>query len=66
MVWSYHYRLVVVSVVITTLGSYAALGLAGRVTSARGSDRAIVLGIAILTSAYHRLVRKPSAMRVMC
>jgi two-component system sensor histidine kinase/response regulator len=39
MVTSYDYRLVVLSVVISTLASYAALDLAGRVTAARGQVR---------------------------
>jgi NO-binding membrane sensor protein with MHYT domain len=33
---AYDYRLVVLSVVISTLASYAALDLGGRVTAARG------------------------------
>jgi two-component system sensor histidine kinase/response regulator len=37
MVTSYDYRLVALSVVISTLASYAALDLAGRVTAARGA-----------------------------
>ncbi len=36
---AYDYRLVVVSVVISTLASYAALDLGGRVTAARGAVR---------------------------
>jgi diguanylate cyclase (GGDEF)-like protein/PAS domain S-box-containing protein len=39
LVGSYDYRLVVLSVVIATFASYAALDLAGRVTVARGSAR---------------------------
>jgi diguanylate cyclase (GGDEF)-like protein/PAS domain S-box-containing protein len=39
LVGSYDYRLVVLSVVIATLASYAALDLAGRVIVARGSAR---------------------------
>src|ERR1700693_1474449 len=39
LVGSYDYRLVVLSVVIATLASYAALDLVGRVTIARGSAR---------------------------
>jgi two-component system sensor histidine kinase/response regulator len=41
---SYDYRLVSLSVLISILASYAALDLAGRVTSARGSVRALWLG----------------------
>jgi len=41
---SYDYRLVVLSVVISVLASYAALDLAGRVTSARGVARSLWLG----------------------
>src|SRR5437868_5559915 len=40
---SYDYRLVGVSVTIAVLASYAALDLAGRVTSSRGRTRAIWL-----------------------
>ena len=43
MVGSYDYRLVVLSVVIAVVASYAALDLAGRVTSARGGIRALWL-----------------------
>jgi two-component system sensor histidine kinase/response regulator len=43
MVGSYDYRLVALSVVIAVLASYAALSLAERVTSARGSARTIWL-----------------------
>jgi PAS domain S-box-containing protein len=43
MVGSYDYRLVAFSVVIAVLASYAALDLAGRVTSARGGARSIWL-----------------------
>jgi two-component system sensor histidine kinase/response regulator len=39
MVMSYNYYLVALSVAISTLASYAALDLAGRVTAARGSVR---------------------------
>jgi NO-binding membrane sensor protein with MHYT domain len=39
MVMSYNYYLVAVSVLISTLASYAALDLAGRVTAARGAIR---------------------------
>jgi diguanylate cyclase (GGDEF)-like protein/PAS domain S-box-containing protein len=39
LVGSYDYRLVILSVVIATFASYAALDLAGRVTVARGSAR---------------------------
>ena len=44
MAGAYDYRLVALSVVIATLASYAALDLAGRVTSARGGLRAAWLG----------------------
>jgi two-component system sensor histidine kinase/response regulator len=44
LVGSYDYRLVALSVVISVLASYAALDLAGRVTSARGAIRALWLG----------------------
>src|SRR5580704_2902823 len=43
MVGTYDYRLVALSVVIAILASYAALDLAGRVTAARGSPRAVWL-----------------------
>jgi two-component system sensor histidine kinase/response regulator len=43
MVGTYDYRIVALSVVIAVLASYAALDLAGRVTSARGLIRAIWL-----------------------
>jgi two-component system, sensor histidine kinase and response regulator len=43
LVGSYDYRLVALSVVIAVLASYAALDLAGRVTSARGGARAVWL-----------------------
>jgi len=43
MVGSYDYRLVALSVVIAVLASYAALDLAGRVTSARGGARSLWL-----------------------
>lgn len=43
LVGSYDYRLVALSVVIAVLASYAALDLAGRVTSARGAARAVWL-----------------------
>jgi len=39
LVGSYDYRLVALSVVIAVLASYAALGLAGRVTFSRGMAR---------------------------
>jgi len=42
---SYDYRLVALSVVIAVLASYAALDLAGRVTSARGTTRRLWLGV---------------------
>jgi two-component system sensor histidine kinase/response regulator len=41
---SYDYRLVGLSVLIAVLASYAALDLAGRVTSARGGARSLWLG----------------------
>lgn len=44
MVGSYDYRLVGLSVAIAVLASYAALDLAGRVTSARGGARSLWLG----------------------
>jgi two-component system sensor histidine kinase/response regulator len=43
MTGSYEYRLVVVSVLIAMMASYAALDLAGRVTSARGVARILWL-----------------------
>src|ERR1700690_4326097 len=43
MVGSYDYRLVALSVVIAVLASYAALDVAGRVTSAKGGIRAVWL-----------------------
>jgi two-component system, sensor histidine kinase and response regulator len=43
LVGTYDYRLVSLSVLISTLASYAALDLAGRVTSARGGVRALWL-----------------------
>jgi two-component system, sensor histidine kinase and response regulator len=43
LVGTYDYRLVALSVVIAICASYAALDLAGRVTAARGSSRAIWL-----------------------
>jgi two-component system sensor histidine kinase/response regulator len=56
---SYDYRLVVLSVVISVLASYAALDLAGRVTSARGGARtlwlsggAMAMGIGIWSMHY--------------
>ena len=39
MVGTYNHRLVVLSLIIAILSSYAALDLAGRVTSARGRAR---------------------------
>jgi two-component system sensor histidine kinase/response regulator len=44
LVGSYDIRLVVLSVLIAVAASYAALDLAGRVTSARGSVRVVWLG----------------------
>jgi two-component system, sensor histidine kinase and response regulator len=41
---SYDHRLVILSVIISVLASYAALDLAGRVTSARGTARPFWLG----------------------
>lgn len=41
---TYDYRLVALSVVIAVMASYAALDLAGRVTSARGRARFLWLG----------------------
>jgi|HubBroStandDraft_6_1064221.scaffolds.fasta_scaffold00258_12 diguanylate cyclase (GGDEF)-like protein/PAS domain S-box-containing protein len=41
---SYDYRLVVLSILLAMLASYAALDIAGRVTSAHGRARAIWLG----------------------
>ena len=59
MVGSYNYRLVALSVFIAVLASYAALDLAGRVTSARGAARklwlsggAIAMGIGIWSMHY--------------
>jgi NO-binding membrane sensor protein with MHYT domain len=43
MVGSYDYRLVALSVGIAALASYAALDVAGRVTSARGAIRSVWL-----------------------
>src|SRR3984957_8508188 len=55
----YDYRLVVLSVVIAILASYAALDLSGRVTSARGRARllwlsggAVAMGIGIWSMHY--------------
>ena len=44
LVGSYDFRLVSLSVLISVLASYAALDLAGRVTSARGGARSLWLG----------------------
>jgi diguanylate cyclase (GGDEF)-like protein/PAS domain S-box-containing protein len=59
MVGSYDYRLVALSVVIAMLASYAALDVAGRVTSARGGVRlvwltggAVAMGIGIWSMHY--------------
>jgi len=59
MATSYNYYLVVLSVVISTLASYAALDLAGRVTAARGRLRlawlaggACAMGIGIWSMHY--------------
>ncbi len=59
MVGSYDYRLVVLSIVIAMLASYAALDVAGRVTSARGGIRfvwliggAVAMGLGIWSMHY--------------
>jgi NO-binding membrane sensor protein with MHYT domain len=59
MLGSYDYRLVALSVVIAGLAAYAALDLAGRVTSARGAARrhwlaggATAMGIGIWSMHY--------------
>ncbi len=59
LVSSYDYRLVALSVVIAILAAYAALDLAGRVTSARGRVRfawsfggAVAMGIGIWSMHY--------------
>ena len=59
LVSSYDYRLVVLSVVIAILAAYAALDLAGRVTSARGRARfvwltggSVAMGIGIWSMHY--------------
>ncbi|MGH9711769.1 MAG: MHYT domain-containing protein [Candidatus Acidiferrales bacterium] len=59
MVSSYNHRLVALSVVIAIMASYAALDLAGRVTSARGGARhvwlsggAMAMGIGIWSMHY--------------
>jgi len=59
MVGSYDYRLVALSVVIAVLASYAALDVAGRVTSAKGGIRflwliggAVAMGIGIWSMHY--------------
>jgi two-component system, sensor histidine kinase and response regulator len=59
MAGTYDYRLVALSVVIAVLASYAALDLAGRVTSARGATRkiwlsggAIAMGVGIWSMHY--------------
>src|ERR1700676_1235170 len=59
MVGSYDYRLVALSVFIAILASYAALDLAGRVTSAQGRARlfwlsggAVAMGIGIWSMHY--------------
>ena len=44
VVSSYDYRLVALSILISLLASYAALEIAGRVSSARGMVRALWLG----------------------
>jgi two-component system sensor histidine kinase/response regulator len=69
---SYDYRLVALSVVIAILASYAALDLAGRVTSARGGVRRIwlsggaaAMGIGIWSMHYVGMLafRLPVAVR---
>jgi NO-binding membrane sensor protein with MHYT domain len=45
MAGSYDFRFVALSIVIAMLASYAALDLAGRVTSARGRVRGLWLGV---------------------
>jgi two-component system, sensor histidine kinase and response regulator len=59
LTYSYDYRLVALSVLIAVLASYAALDLAGRVTSARGKARllwltggAVGMGIGIWSMHY--------------
>ena len=59
LVSSYDYRLVVLSVVIAILAAYAALDLAGRVTSARSQTRfvwltggSLAMGIGIWSMHY--------------
>src|SRR6267154_326108 len=59
LVSSYDYRLVALSVVIAILAAYAALDLAGRVTSARGRVRfvwltggSLAMGIGIWSMHY--------------
>ena len=59
LAFSYDYRLVALSVVIAVLASYAALDLAGRVTSARGWARflwltfgAVAMGLGIWSMHY--------------
>src|ERR1700693_3023675 len=59
MVGLYDYRLVALSIVIAVLASYAALDVAGRVTSAKGGIRflwliggAVAMGIGIWSMHY--------------
>src|ERR1700719_4109408 len=51
MVGTYNHRLVVLSLIIAVLSSYAALDLAGRVTSARGRSRYLWLSGGALAMA---------------
>jgi NO-binding membrane sensor protein with MHYT domain len=51
MVGTYNHRLVVLSLIIAVLSSYAALDLAGRVTSARGRARYLWLSGGALAMA---------------
>src|SRR5580658_4594416 len=69
---SYDYRLVALSVVIAMLASYAALDLAGRVTSARGRTRflwltggAAAMGLGIWSMHYIGMLAYSLPVRVL-
>jgi NO-binding membrane sensor protein with MHYT domain len=75
MVGSYHYGLVVLSVVISIIASYAALDLAGRVTSTSGRSRllwltcgATAMGIGIWSMHYIGMLafHLPIPVRYVC
>jgi two-component system, sensor histidine kinase and response regulator len=72
LIGSYDYRLVALSVVIATLASYAALDLAGRVTSARGRTRflwvtggAAAMGLGIWSMHYIGMLAYSLPVRVL-